>query len=417
MYLLFYISTLSVIATSCFILGFYILSMDRQSRVNRLFFITSMLLNAVILFTILIQLIDEPYMVKAIQSLYNIVLISFLLSLLYFTLLFTGYRLSMIAKALLGVSSMAVFVIFLLKGQHLLSVTRYNGVWVYDLINNYFWFCLYSPLLCGIVFFMLLSLYRFNRNALSNKEKNQVRIMFVSYLISFCGGFIFLMLMPFFNILHSPLLTPYFLAMLVYGIFFAMAKYRLMVFRIEDIAREALSYTPDMILILDTDKRILDVNSNVKDLLAKGSYELGGRVITDLIEPEKDFGPALDEFIAAGADPMQYRIVYRSGAERVVTDSVISKVYDRFGDFSAVLIVSRENRGIIQFQIYFRLTDREMEIVLLTISGAANTSIAESLSITKRTVETHQNNIYNKIGIGSKIELFRVAGEFGIRPL
>ncbi len=417
MYLLFYISSLAVIATSCFILGFYILSMDRHSRINRLFFINSMFLNAVILFTILIQLADEPHTVKSIQSFYNIVLISFLLMFLYFIVLFTGYRLNGIVIALLGLSSVAVFIIFLLKGQHLLWVTRQNGVWVYDLFNNFFWFCLYSPLLCGIVFLMLAALFRFYRNASSHKEKNQARVMVVAIIISFCGGFIFLMFLPVFNILHSPLLTPYFFAMLLYGVFFAMVKYRLMVFRIEDIAREALSYIQDMILILDTDKRILDVNNNLTASLSAERHDLRGRIITDLIEPEKDFESALDAFIAGGIDPMLCRIVYKNKAERIVTDSVVSKVYDRFGDFSAVLIVSRENRGITQFQRYFRLTDREMEIVLLTISGVANTAIAETLSITKRTVETHQNNIYNKAGIGNKMELFRVAGEFGIRPL
>ncbi len=208
MYLLFYISSLAVIATSCFILGFYILSMDRHSRINRLFFINSMFLNAVILFTILIQLADEPHTVKAIQSFYNIVLISFLLMFLYFIVLFTGYRLNGIVIALLGLSSVAVFIIFLLKGQHLLWVTRQNGVWVYDLFNNFFWFCLYSPLLCGIVFLMLVALFRFYRNASSHKEKNQARVMVVAILISFCGGVIFLMFLPVFNILHSPLLTP-----------------------------------------------------------------------------------------------------------------------------------------------------------------------------------------------------------------
>ncbi len=204
--------------------------------------------------------------------------------------------------------------------------------------------------------------------------------------------------------------------MLLYGVFFAMVKYRLMVFRIEDIAREALSYIQDMILILGTDKRILDVNSNVTISLSAERHDLRGRIITDLIEPDKDFEFALEAFVSEGTDPIQCRIVYKNNAERIVTDSVVSKVYDRFGDFSAVLIVSRKNRGITQFQRYFRLTDREMEIVLLAVSGAANTGIAETLGITKRTVETHQNNIYNKLGIGSKIGLFRVAGEFGIRP-
>ncbi len=58
-----------------------------------------------------------------------------------------------------------------------------------------------------------------------------------------------------------------------------------------------------------------------------------------------------------------------------------------------------------------------MEVVCLTLSGLTNIEISERLGITKRTVETHQNNIYNKLGVNNKIELLRVASDFNLQSL
>ena len=49
---------------------------------------------------------------------------------------------------------------------------------------------------------------------------------------------------------------------------------------------------------------------------------------------------------------------------------------------------------------------------LLTYSPAAQ--IAAGLYVSKRTVETHLASIYAKLGVESKTELVRRAGEFGI---
>lgn len=416
MNLLFYISTLAVIATSCFILGFNILFKNRKSRANRLFFISSMLLNSVIIFTIMIQLSDNAETVKFIQSVYNIVLISFLLGMLYFSLVFTGFRLNIFFKSILAVLSLSIFIIFLLHGRHLLYVAKINGLWIYKFINYPFWFLFYSPLLCFIMFLMLFSLHRFSKNASSSKEKSQAMIMIVSIITAFVSGFICLMIFPLFKIYMQPLLTPYFLAVFMYGVFFAMIKYRFMTFGINDIAIGVLSYIPEMIIILGTDRIIMDVNTNVVSTLPAGADTLRGKNINDVIEPDNYLESSLDSLISGKADCIKCRLTYKSEPERIITDSAISKVYDRFGDFSAILIVSTENKGIAQFRRYFGLTEREMEIIILTISGMTNIAIAEKLGITKRTVETHQNNIYNKLGIGNKIELLKVAGEFSIQP-
>lgn len=51
------------------------------------------------------------------------------------------------------------------------------------------------------------------------------------------------------------------------------------------------------------------------------------------------------------------------------------------------------------------LTPREIEIVRLVASGLRNKEIGRTLSITEGTVKIHVHNIYDKLGVDSRVEL------------
>jgi len=53
---------------------------------------------------------------------------------------------------------------------------------------------------------------------------------------------------------------------------------------------------------------------------------------------------------------------------------------------------------------YDVLSEREMEVLKLAVSGKSNKDIAESLNISLRTVQAHMRSIFNKIGVGSRSE-------------
>lgn len=55
------------------------------------------------------------------------------------------------------------------------------------------------------------------------------------------------------------------------------------------------------------------------------------------------------------------------------------------------------------------LTSREIEVLRLLAQGYTNRQISEMLSISVRTVETHRANITGKLGITSRVQLFRYA--------
>jgi NarL family two-component system response regulator LiaR len=51
-----------------------------------------------------------------------------------------------------------------------------------------------------------------------------------------------------------------------------------------------------------------------------------------------------------------------------------------------------------------RLTEREMEVLRLAANGLGNRDIAERLQLSRRTVEGILRTIFNKLGVGSRVE-------------
>jgi DNA-binding NarL/FixJ family response regulator len=62
----------------------------------------------------------------------------------------------------------------------------------------------------------------------------------------------------------------------------------------------------------------------------------------------------------------------------------------------------------------YGLTAREVEVLRLIADGRSNPGIAEALYISPRTAQTHVQNIFTKLGVGSRAEAVRLAVEAGL---
>jgi DNA-binding NarL/FixJ family response regulator len=60
------------------------------------------------------------------------------------------------------------------------------------------------------------------------------------------------------------------------------------------------------------------------------------------------------------------------------------------------------------------LTGREKEVFELVIRGMANDTIAQTLTISRRTVETHRSRILHKLHAHSVADLMRFAARHGL---
>ena len=61
------------------------------------------------------------------------------------------------------------------------------------------------------------------------------------------------------------------------------------------------------------------------------------------------------------------------------------------------------------------LTERELQVMILVISGMMNKQVAAQMGITEITVKVHRGNVMRKMGARSLPELVRMADQLGVR--
>ena len=64
-------------------------------------------------------------------------------------------------------------------------------------------------------------------------------------------------------------------------------------------------------------------------------------------------------------------------------------------------------------QVRHDLSEREIEIIELVAQGLTNQEIAESLTISKRTVDNHVSNVFTKTGAKNRVALLNWAMDHG----
>lgn len=76
-------------------------------------------------------------------------------------------------------------------------------------------------------------------------------------------------------------------------------------------------------------------------------------------------------------------------------------------EFCDVRVVPSQIPDIKSRGLKLGLSNREVEIVTLVLAGRSNRGIEEELFISQRTVKNHLYNIYRKLNVKNRVELFR----------
>jgi len=63
-----------------------------------------------------------------------------------------------------------------------------------------------------------------------------------------------------------------------------------------------------------------------------------------------------------------------------------------------------------------RLTKREVEVLSLIAQGHSSKEAADVLFVSKRTVDVHLANIYDKLQVNNRVQAFRTATRLGFIP-
>ena len=74
------------------------------------------------------------------------------------------------------------------------------------------------------------------------------------------------------------------------------------------------------------------------------------------------------------------------------------------------------SKGVAEVPRAFGLTPRELQIVRAVVAAYGNREIAEALAISEKTVKHHLTNVFDKVGVSSRLELALFALHHGLEP-
>jgi DNA-binding NarL/FixJ family response regulator len=166
----------------------------------------------------------------------------------------------------------------------------------------------------------------------------------------------------------------------------------------EDAVRLACEHSPDVALMdiampvlngIEATRRIKAAMPHVS-VLALSAYD-DDQYVFALLEA----GAAGYLLKNVGADALVKAIRAVAAGEAVLDPSIARRVASRF---------ARPEDARAGGNPLDQLTERELEVLRLAARGLKNQEIANELSLSVRTVQTHLSNIFGKMGVGSRTE-------------
>lgn len=94
----------------------------------------------------------------------------------------------------------------------------------------------------------------------------------------------------------------------------------------------------------------------------------------------------------------------------------IQSIINQAGELNGVMVFLKEDSTLEDFKKCYSITDRQLDIIFMVVTGLSNRHIAEKFGIAEKTVENHLFNIYNKLGVENKVELFYLTQKYNIIP-
>jgi DNA-binding CsgD family transcriptional regulator len=413
MYSLIYENIVLINSIVIFAMGIFILRIEPKNKLNILFFIKCLIFSIYIFSSI-----PEIFANKENVFLFYKIRMCLGGASIYIGLCFfielAAPDTKKIIKYLLLIPALIAILITGFSDISYFNVIRINDIFkiIPDYTKSYF---LYLPFyLASYGVSICILLYKWNKNSKSNKDKKQSGLILSVSIIFILTIIISDNILSSFSFLKFPYLAPPLFLLYIAAIFYALIKYRFLSFSKRDIVQEIFSNVQDMILILNPDRTLMDVNNNYRTRLSGTDKDIAGKKFEELISNDENILIKFDELVSGKIKSFNTRIIYKALPENIITDSYLLRIVDKFNDFVAILIVSRENLGIKHLKKQYKITNRQLEIIQMTIDGLSNDEISERLSLARRTIETHLHYIYNKLSVKNKIELMKLANDFNL---
>ena len=175
-----------------------------------------------------------------------------------------------------------------------------------------------------------------------------------------------------------------------------------------DAVREAIERNPD-VAVLDIGMPLLNGIEATRQIVRRAP---GVRILILSMHSDQAY---VTQAVQAGA--RGYLLKESAGSELIAAISAVAAGKTFFSPAVAQVVFDDYVRGLAERGItdrYDALSEREREVLQLVAEGKSSKEIAEVLSISPATVETHRTHLLQKLGLRNTAEVVRFAARRGI---
>jgi two-component system response regulator NreC len=175
-----------------------------------------------------------------------------------------------------------------------------------------------------------------------------------------------------------------------------------------DAVREAIELTPD-VAVLDIGMPLLNGIEATRQIIRRAP---GVRILILSMHSDQAY---VTQAVQAGA--RGYLLKESAGSELIAAIATVAAGKSFFSPAVAQVVFDDYVKGLTARGItdrYDTLSEREREVLQLVAEGKSSKEIADVLSISPATVETHRTHLLQKLGLRNTAEVVRYAARRGI---
>lgn len=216
-------------------------------------------------------------------------------------------------------------------------MTNYGWAEIIDYHNPWFWcFTVYYSL---FIFIILFNIFEWGKKSNKKRIKKQAKIILSAGIVTFIIGSIFNIVLPSVSEFRFPSIAPISILIFNSGMWWAIARYRIMSLTLEITSHEIISNMKDMVILTDPSGKIIEVNPEVEHILGEKKASIVGKNLSDLI-----FNGKLDN-----THQKMTHLKLKNG-DIIPVKLTISPVYDSYGDSIGTVSVVYDMRTFEQLR-------------------------------------------------------------------
>jgi DNA-binding CsgD family transcriptional regulator len=401
-----------VFSLLCVAFGAYVLRMDARAPLHIVFFILCAAFAASVWIAGRIYSAADARDIAFWERINFVVVVVCWAVNLNFYVLLTERKMTIPLYALLYAPAVALIIVDSTVGHIVRDYALVGGRWKYLFSPTYYAYIAYSLLYCAADMTLV---YAWAKKSRVRKHRLQARMILGSTvpLWIVCASLDYVL--SHFSFYRALPVGPIGRIVYLFFLWLSFVEYRFMKPSSSFPLQDVVLSMEEIVALVDTNSRVLLHSKRLDEIVGKSPAARKARFSNFIVE-SADFRKKMEAILTGGVAFSHASLEYRNRSNRIPTSTYLSGVQDNYGDVVGVLVISRENKGIGQFRDKYKISERQMEIINLMLAGLSNSEISEKLEISKRTTETHIFNIYSKLGIENKIELYNFAAGFRLAP-